>query len=368
MKVMKIFWFDNTDLCTIGAGQVTKTLTILNGLGKYTNVTLITRCSQPKNLRVNVKKTILLKPVRDPISNLFPLDVFMTSFRNIRKASYDLVVFSHPYQSLPLLLLSKAHGLPVVYDCHGIELVLSRDWYVFFIEKSCMMLSDFIIVMSEADKKDVQRLYGVKENRIFIIPPPKLNDPCSEGERRRARESLAKMFGKDLMYRSIVIFHGSLDYEPNYEALNIILNHIAPEVSEAVFVIIGKSPPFKGRRGNVIFTGQVDDIRRFLCAADIAIVPLVRVTGVNFKVLDYIKLGIPMIISPVVLRWLNLDEIEGDVVVSDVKSMANALKQVLMKGVSCSPRWKIERKVEDVINDYLKAFMMIIREGSSHDN
>lgn len=224
-----------------------------------------------------------------------------------------------------------------------------------------MRLSDTIIVLSEADREDVKQLYGVNDG-VVVIPPWRINDPCSEVERVKARERLAKVFGNDIVNKTIVTFHGSLKYGPNHDAWNYIVNCIAPEVRQAVFVIIGKDPPFEGRKANIIFTGPVTNLREVLCCSDVAIVPLTRVTGVNFKVLDYVSLGIPLIISPAVLRWLNLDDIEGTVKVSRVKDMPCHLKNLLRKDLKRT-RWKKERSVEDVIQDYLKVFIETREQG-----
>jgi len=360
---LQILWFDETDLSTLGAGQITKTLTLLNGLSEYVDITLLCRCSSPQILQKNLRKVkvISLKPgIRNPLLRLFPHDVTVYAMHYIRK-SFDLVIFSHIYESLPLLLSFKLRGLPIIYDCHGVELMLlekslTSKLTIVSMESLSVKLSDTVIVLSDADKEDLKRLYSINDDDVVVIPPWRINNPCSEVEREEAKERLAKAFGNDIVNKTIVTFHGSLKYGPNRDAWNHIVNYIAPEVRQAIFVVVGKDPPFKGRKANIIFTGPVTNLREVLCCSDVAIVPLTRVTGVNFKVLDYVSLGIPLIVSPAVLRWLNLDDVEGTVIVSKVKDVPWHLKELVGKGLERT-RWKKERSVEDVIQDYLKVLI-----------
>ncbi|MCR8463619.1 MAG: glycosyltransferase family 4 protein [Crenarchaeota archaeon] len=174
---LRILWFDETDLSTLGAGQISKTLTLLNGLSKYyVDITLLCRCSSPQILQKNLRKVkvVSLKPdIRNSLLRFFPHDVIVYAMRYMRE-SFDLVIFSHIYESLPLLLSSKLRGLPVIYDCHGVELRLLQKGLiskliVTTMESLSVRLSDTIIVLSEADREDVKQLYGVNDG-VVVIP------------------------------------------------------------------------------------------------------------------------------------------------------------------------------------------------------
>jgi len=96
----------------------------------------------------------------------------------------------------------------------------------------------------------------------------------------------------------VLIFHGWFRYFPNKEAIDLIIRYLAPEISRnmnnVVFVIAGPDTPIN-QEGNIKFVGFVRDIYSLIHAADIAVVPILHGSGTRLKILDYMRMGVPVV-------------------------------------------------------------------------
>ncbi|WP_285018613.1 TIGR03087 family PEP-CTERM/XrtA system glycosyltransferase [Novosphingobium sp. fls2-241-R2A-195] len=103
-----------------------------------------------------------------------------------------------------------------------------------------------------------------------------------------------------------IVFTGQMDYAPNIEAATRAIDRVLPLVRQtcpdATLHIVGRNPPpvlrdRSGRDGIQVW-GRVDDIRPWLTAADVALVPLEIARGVQNKVLEAMAMGLPVVLSP----------------------------------------------------------------------
>ncbi len=102
-----------------------------------------------------------------------------------------------------------------------------------------------------------------------------------------------------------LIFTGQMDYAPNVAAAVRAIDRIMPLVREvlptATFHVVGRNPAGEllareGLNGARIW-GRVDDIRTWLAAADLALVPLDIARGVQNKVLEAMAMGLPVVLT-----------------------------------------------------------------------
>lgn len=364
--VMNILWYDNTNLAKPGSGQQTKTITLLNILSRFVHIILLCPC-KPTEFSLHNVDIVPISDVKG-FESFFSYDLAKKFLSLIRKNRPDLIVFSHIYGAPTILMLKS--NIPAVYDSHAVELELAMGGslrsivVVKILEEFSLRLSDKIITLSESDKSSFKLYYNVNDHKLVVIPPPRLNMQCSNEEILAGKQYLAREYGEDLLEKNVLVFHGSLRYGPNSEAVVHILRDIAPALSnKAVFLIVGPDPPYLGRVNNVIFTGFVKDLRRVLCAADAAVVPLKRVTGVNMKVLEYISYGLPIFASQALLRWLNLKEVEGSVIISSIEEMPLNIKKALASGL-IRTRWRREISYNEVTYSYLNVFKEVVSNRS----
>jgi glycosyltransferase involved in cell wall biosynthesis len=100
-----------------------------------------------------------------------------------------------------------------------------------------------------------------------------------------------------------VLFIGGMDWFPNRDAVEFFARAVLPALSARVpaarFVVVGRPPPdaLRGRleAAGVRFVGRVDDIRPFVGAAAVSVIPLRIGSGVRWKILEAAALGKAMV-------------------------------------------------------------------------
>ena len=104
---------------------------------------------------------------------------------------------------------------------------------------------------------------------------------------------------------SLIVFTGQMDYRPNVEGVTwfveTILPHIRLRHPDARFAIVGRKPTDAvkalAKRPGVIVTGEVDDVRSWIAAANIVVAPLKIARGVQNKVLEAMAMAKPIVAS-----------------------------------------------------------------------
>lgn len=237
-----------------------------------------------------------------------------------RAAEAEVVVFAHPWMYGCLRDLVRGSGRLIIYDSQNCEAVLRAKLLggnefgaclaesVKWIEGQLCHESDLILACSEEDKQAFVEVYGVKPQKIVIVPngvDVRAIQPASASVRARAREELS-------VAGFAALFIGS-GYPPNIEAVQMILNQLAPANPDVTFIIVGGAGDRVVAEGfsphtlpNVRLLGAVSDEERnaAYAAADIAINPMLTGSGTNIKMLDFLAAGLPTISTPVGARGI----------------------------------------------------------------
>lgn len=101
-------------------------------------------------------------------------------------------------------------------------------------------------------------------------------------------------------------FHGWIGYPENaatvIEFVQKILPQIRQSIPDAKFTIIGKNPSPQvlalEEQGRVHVTGTVDDLRPYLAAQSLMVVPMLMAGGIKNKVLEAMAMGKPIVTTP----------------------------------------------------------------------
>ncbi|MBT0669121.1 TIGR03087 family PEP-CTERM/XrtA system glycosyltransferase [Novosphingobium profundi] len=102
-----------------------------------------------------------------------------------------------------------------------------------------------------------------------------------------------------------IVFTGQMDYAPNIAAVERGARAILPRVRrafpEASLHVVGRNPTRAvealGTLPGVRVWGRVPDVRPYLAAADVALVPLRLARGVQNKVLEAMAMAVPTVVS-----------------------------------------------------------------------
>ncbi len=103
--------------------------------------------------------------------------------------------------------------------------------------------------------------------------------------------------------KALLVFTGQMDYRPNVDAVTWFAREILPLIRQhtpAHFAIVGRVPTsaVKALAGDdVTVTGEVDDVRGWLAAADVCVAPLKLARGIQNKVLEAMAMARPVVAS-----------------------------------------------------------------------
>jgi glycosyltransferase involved in cell wall biosynthesis len=303
-------------------------------------------------------------------------DAARTVARMLRWAEVALVEF--PWQFA--YCRRAAPALPMVFASHNVE-VLTRTSnaraagvpvgsspllrFVRRLEQHAVAHADLILVVSEDDRREYVRRYGVDAGRVVTVP----NGTDTEGlfplEPATKRGLRAKLGLPD---KRTVVYLASGPKIPDIEGLNWVCS-VAREQQDLTFLIVGGISARPYIEGNIIATGLVADHRPYLQAADISLSPIQHGGGTKIKVLDGLAAGLATVVFAETIQGTALRDGEHVMVAEkseaaleravrrlvDEPGLSNALAAAGRRFVSVRHDWKaIARRLESVLADFLR--------------
>ncbi len=159
-------------------------------------------------------------------------------------------------------------------------------------EAELVNLFDHVLITSQIDK----------EALLQLAPPSNTVKPISVLPNGVDLEYFKRTTEKPRDTQTIV-FSGKMSYHANVSMVDYLVREIMPTVWEKYpalkLIIVGKDPPRRiwelTRNPLVEVTGTVDDIRPYLWAATVAVVPLVYGAGIQNKILEAMACETPVV-------------------------------------------------------------------------
>jgi len=295
---------------------------------------------------------------RSMIDLEFPLqvelspDYLATARREMLRA--DVVVFSHPWCYPPLAGDLQAHHL-VVYDSQNVESVLRVSLHddlpqsnqllelVADSEASLLARSDLVYCCSGEEVELFSSIYEVQREKLRIAPNGTFIKYSKDGL-ISARDGVAQnVFGRGRQKRMCVVFMGS-QYGPNAEAGRFIVEELAPQIPQAIFLLIGGVGEYLQSYAlpqNIVCAGVVDERKKWelLLSADMAINPMFSGAGTNVKMFDFLAAGLPVLTTRVGARGITDENtVKGEIIIETRGSFGSTLKQLLDEPISVERR------------------------------
>jgi glycosyltransferase involved in cell wall biosynthesis len=218
-----------------------------------------------------------------------------------------------PLAGFVTFFLRKIFRKTVVVDSHDVFQVLRveyanvlRKMIELPMEKIAYKCATLVLTVSQKDRMLLAR-DGIMPSKIVVIPNGV--DVAMFSQQKNKDEARNHYDLKDFFR---VIFVGNMTYSPNQEAVRLIETKIAPKISReirnVVFIMVGRKPPRLPATSNMLFTGVVPNITRFLSASDVAIAPLLHGSGTRLKILEYLSCGLPVVSTSVGIEGLNVED------------------------------------------------------------
>lgn len=185
-------------------------------------------------------------------------------------------------------------------------------------EIHCLDKFDGIIAISEIDKNILGQ--WVNKSKI-IISPAGLN------------------FSSYTVENSFLInktaFLGALDWMPNIQGLNWLLDEVWPKVSlvapEISLSIAGRNMPTRyvsNVEKNIKSVGEVSNAVSYLTQSGILLIPLLSGSGIRIKLLEAMALGIPIITTRIGAEGIEIENRKHAIIVDNANEFANAIVEL----------------------------------------
>lgn len=129
-----------------------------------------------------------------------------------------------------------------------------------------------------------------------------------------------------------MVFTGMMGYVPNYDGMLHFLEQSMPIIRarfpDAEVHVVGKNPPRALRErsgGGVTVTGFVEDVRPYVYASGVYIVPLRMGGGTRLKVLEALSAGIPVVTTPIGCEGIDVEDGVHVLIREDPEAFAGAV-------------------------------------------
>jgi polysaccharide biosynthesis protein PslH len=129
-----------------------------------------------------------------------------------------------------------------------------------------------------------------------------------------------------------VVFTGSMDWEPNIDAVDYFCSEIWPairkEFPDAIFQIVGRNPFPKVQRlasESVQVTGTVPSVAEYLEKASVVIVPLRIGGGTRLKIFEAMAMGKALVSTSIGAEGLDVESGRDLLLADDASSFADAV-------------------------------------------
>ena len=214
----------------------------------------------------------------------------------------DLIIV-HPYYGWLAWLLKKSTGVKLSLLSHNIEAIrfksMEKWWWkmLLFYEKNTHKIIDHNFFVTQEDLVFAANNYKLTISKCNVItygidweqPPTKI-------DKKDAADKIRAQYNIDRNDK-IILFNGSLDYKPNIEAVEYIINNINPILLKNTdfrykIIICGKGLPAAYNelknyvQQNIIYAGFVEDINLFFKGSSIFINPVITGGGIKTKLVE----------------------------------------------------------------------------------
>ncbi|MGK7885743.1 MAG: glycosyltransferase family 4 protein [Crocosphaera sp.] len=248
-----------------------------------------------------------IRPAGYPdIDRLYQTDIAKKLQNSLKKFNPNLVIIEELWMYHYLKII-KQFSCKIIVDNHNIEADLLQQNHgklklklprLKGIEKNFIKQAEQVWVCSEDDKNLLNKMYGSNSN-IYSIPNSiNLNNYNNLYQGKEPYPSHLNPTEHN------ILFLGQYNYPPNAIAANILIENIYPQVKQKYpdtkLLLVGRNTNGKMREASqqdtgIVVTGGVPDVRPYLAAASIMIVPLQKGGGTRLKILEAFASGCPVI-------------------------------------------------------------------------
>ena len=264
--------------------------------------------------------------------------------RLIREKSIDTLIIEHPYMGWLIPGLRLFSKVRIICHTHNVEAErfrsIGKTWWriLKFYEGWVLRKCDYVFCITEADRDYMVDNMNVKKDRCVIVPYG-INEQSSPSDKFSFKQQICKKHHLDASL-PLLFFNGLLDYRPNLEALDVIIEKIHPILHSKGFncniLIAGKRLPSSYNelknynKGNIYYAGFVDDINAYTKAADILLNPVITGGGVKTKMIEAIALNTKVVATNTGAIGVNITDCGGTLVIVEDNNWEEFAEKVII--------------------------------------
>jgi len=251
---------------------------------------------------VNLQAEFIALLSNSAIRYINPL-LFFYIKKIIKERQSTHLLIEHPYLGWLGWLIKKICGVQFIVHSHNIESIRFKStgkwWWkiLWYYERWSHQNADINFFITDEDRIYAIQHFSLNEKCCHTITYGfDLQNPPTKEDKKIAKEILIRKYNIPTP-NTIILFNGTLDYKPNQNALDNILNQINPLLDrnnqfKYTILICGKNLPesyqnlqaFENK--NIKYAGFVDDISLYFKGSDIFINPLTDGGGIKTKLVE----------------------------------------------------------------------------------
>jgi sugar transferase (PEP-CTERM/EpsH1 system associated) len=242
---------------------------------------------------------------------------FLSASRNFpENLATPTLLFQHNVESALWRRMASTESNPVKRLAYQLEASKMSRY-----ERSALGRFHHVIAVSEHDRQQMLAMdpdcaitvvpTGVDTQKYPVAPPASANPPR-------------------------IVFTGSMDWEPNIDAVAYFCQEIFPavraEFPSAVFQIVGRNPHSRVKElasPSVEVTGTVPSVAEYLRAATLVVVPLRIGGGTRLKIFEAMAMGKAVVSTSVGAEGLDVKTGRDIILADDALTLAQAITLLL---------------------------------------
>jgi len=226
------------------------------------------------------------------------------------------ILFEHNVESLLWARRAATQPFGPQRALFRYEAAFTRKW-----ERRMLSEFDLVLAVSEEDKRHMQRL--APDSRVEVV-----ETGVDIAEFRASGHAPRR--------DHLVVFVGSMDWQPNEDGVLWFVEEIWPEViaqrPDAVLRVVGRRPSPRVARlseRGIEITGDVDSVVPHLREAAVSVVPLRAGGGTRLKIFEAMAAGAPVISTTVGAEGLPVSPGRDIIIADEPGAMSAALVDLL---------------------------------------
>ena len=270
-----------------------------------------------------------------------------TLIKTVTERHYDIIQIEHSQMAwvVPFLRNASPHS-KLILDLHNIE------WMIYQRSLSIANRDTWLRVNAKNEFKAlklweetvwpwfdaIMTLSPLENQKIKALLPqmPTIEVPPGGGMDMSYFESIQEAVPLE---NQEIIFIGNLEWFPNLQGISWFLEEIFPKIIEKkadvhLNIVGSGTPPMNWRQSiedydNVIFSGEVRDVRPLMRRGKVFVIPLLIGAGARIKMLDAWAFGIPIVSTHIGAEGLPVSHGENVMLADNASDFANAVLQLL---------------------------------------